>query len=31
VEERLEHYAKNPEAAKSWEQIRETIKQKYGF
>ena len=31
VEERLEHYAKNPDSAKSWEQVRETIKQKYGF
>ena len=31
VEERLEHYKRNPQSAKSWEQIRANIKEKYGF
>ncbi len=31
VEERLEHYKRDPQSAKSWEQVRASIKEKYGF
>ena len=31
VEERMEHYRKNPHTAKSWDEIRLNIQKKYGF
>lgn len=31
VEERLEHYKKNPESAKDWKEVRQMISKKYGL
>ena len=31
VEERWEEYQKNPDSAKSWEEIKNTINKKYGI
>lgn len=31
VEERWEEYQKNPDAAKSWEEVKKTINKKYGI
>lgn len=30
-EDRVEEYRKNPQTGKSWEQVREGIRAKYGF
>lgn len=31
VEDRVAEYRKNPQSSKSWEQIRESVRAKYGF
>lgn len=31
VNERIEHYHKNPRSAKSWDEIRANIQKKYGI
>lgn len=31
VEERLEHYKKNPSSAKDWKEVRKIITKKYGL